>query len=193
MISENVMKRHVGCSCAYARVVMAVKTSFKSPVSSLPDEPHHLKDLMFIWKVQGCSLFSAEPVFQYLAILSASVCTQRMCVYIISSVFTAVFVPECSRNDLGKQNYPGGACPQTSLEGVLYAHSFLCNTLPSTRLLTNWWLRPWYYMLLTVDACVIAGPVRKLITTTLWVCITSSSFSPTAMAKQAHIYTCVFV
>ena len=28
MISENITKRHVGRSCAYARVVMAAKTSF---------------------------------------------------------------------------------------------------------------------------------------------------------------------
>jgi len=37
-----------------------------------------------------------------------------MCMHVISSVFIAVFAPEYSRNDFGKQNFPGReACPQT--------------------------------------------------------------------------------
>ena len=123
MISKNVTKRHVGRSCACARVVMAPSSRRTSP-----PEGFHVPQTI-VWKVQACSLFSTEPVVQYLAILSASARTRHMCVYVISSVFIALFAPECSRNDLGEQKFRGGACPHTSLESALRAHSLLRNTL----------------------------------------------------------------
>jgi len=90
--------------------VMAVKTSFKSPVPSLPDQPHHPKNLTFVWKVQACS-FSAEPVVQYLAILSASARTQRMCV--VRCKFCVHFLPQNAAETTSESKiFLGGDAPR---------------------------------------------------------------------------------